>query len=72
MQNNVQPIHAAASHGHVNIVQMLIDVYEIDPTVKAKVATYVHMYVSIYIMYFLVYIFVAKVMSLQHYAISYF
>ena len=42
VQDNIQPIHGAASHGHVHIVQLLIDVYEVDPTVKAKVATYIH------------------------------
>ena len=52
MQNNVQPIHVAASHGHVDVVQLLIDVYKIDPTVKAKVTTYVRTYISTYNLYF--------------------
>jgi len=47
VQDNIQPIHGAASHGHVDIVQLLIDVYGVDPTVKAKVATYVHSYMHI-------------------------
>ena len=36
-QDDFQPIHGAANKGHLNIVQLLIDVYGIDPTVKAKV-----------------------------------
>lgn len=43
----MQPIHGAASHGHVHIVQLLIDVYKIDPTVKAKVRSNIHTYIHI-------------------------
>ena len=37
LQENIQPIHAAAAAGKLNVVQLLIDVYGIDPTVKAMV-----------------------------------
>ena len=37
VQDNFQPIHGAAAKGHLNIVQMLVDVYRKDPMVKANV-----------------------------------
>ena len=37
VQDNFQPIHDAATKGHLNIVQMLVDVYRIDPMVKANI-----------------------------------
>ena len=45
VQDNFQPIHGAATKGHLNIVQMLVDVYGIDPTVKAKV--HITMYINV-------------------------
>ena len=38
VQGNFQPIHGAAITGHLNVVQLLIDVYGIDPTVKTMVS----------------------------------
>ena len=38
MQGKFQPIHGAATQGHLNIVQTLIDTYKVDPTVKTKVS----------------------------------
>jgi len=51
VQDNFQAIHSAATKGQLNIVQLLVDVYEIDPTAKDKVHTYVHvcMYVCTYL-----------------------
>ena len=37
-QDGFQPIHGAADKGHLNIVQLLIDVYGADPTAKANVS----------------------------------
>ena len=37
LQNDHQPIHLAASKGHLSILQLLIDVYGISPTAKTKV-----------------------------------
>ena len=50
VQNNFQPIHGAATRGHLNIVQLLIDVYGVDPIAKSEVSieAYVH-YVHIYV-----------------------
>ena len=45
VQDNFQPIHGAATKGHLNIVQMLVDVYGIDLTVKAKV--HIAMYINV-------------------------
>ena len=44
VQNKFQPIHGAATRGHLNIVQLLIDVYGVDPIAKSEVSmeTYVH------------------------------
>ena len=36
-QDNLQPIHAAVTKGHLNVVQLFIDAYGIDPAVKSKV-----------------------------------
>jgi len=43
-----QPIHIAAANGHVNIVQLLIDAYGIDPTVKTGVRMSIVMYACMY------------------------
>ena len=37
LKDNLQPIHLAASHGHVQFVEALIDEYRIDPMVTTKV-----------------------------------
>ena len=39
LQGNLQPIHAAVTKGHLNVVQLFIDAYGIDPAVKSKVNT---------------------------------
>ena len=39
VQDSIQPIHAAAITGHLNVLQLLIDVYGIDPAVTAVVST---------------------------------
>ena len=36
-QNNLQPVHGAAAKGHLNILQLLIDVYGVNPTATTKV-----------------------------------
>ena len=38
MQGSLQPIHAAATTGHLNVVQLLIDTYGVVPTVKTEVS----------------------------------
>ena len=51
IQDNFQPIHGASTKGHLNIVQLLIDVYGIDPTVKAKVSMEEIILIYVIIMY---------------------
>ena len=48
MQGSLQPIHAAATTGHLNVVQLLIDTYEVVPTVKTEVSIN-HQLTNIYI-----------------------
>ena len=38
LQDNLQSIHGAATRGYLNVVQLLIDTYGIDPAVKSKVS----------------------------------
>ena len=38
MQGSLQPIHGAATTGHLNVVKLLIDTYGVDPTVKTYVS----------------------------------
>ena len=38
MQGSLQPIHGAATKGHLNVVRLLIDTYGVDPTVKTDVS----------------------------------
>ena len=37
IQHNFQPIHGAAAKGHLNILQLLVDVYDVDPTATTEV-----------------------------------
>ena len=39
-------IHSAASKGHLNILQLLVDVYGVDPTATVKVLKYIVSYLS--------------------------
>ena len=36
-QTNFQPIHGAAAKGHLDILQLLIDVYGVNPTATTEV-----------------------------------
>lgn len=36
-KSEFQPIHGAATKGHLNILQLLVDVYGVDPTAKVHV-----------------------------------
>ena len=37
----MQPIHCAAIHGHIDVINILVERYGVDPQEKADVRTYV-------------------------------
>ena len=42
MQGGMQPIHSAATSGHIDVISVLVEKYGVDPQEKAEVHTYIH------------------------------
>ena len=43
-QVGMQPIHSAASNGHIEVISILVEKYSVDPQEKADVCTYIYMH----------------------------
>ena len=44
-QTGMQPIHSAASNGHIDVINVLVEKYGVDPQEKAEVCTlYTYVY----------------------------
>ena len=51
LKSEFQPIHGAATKGHINILQLLVDVYGVDPTAKVNVHILL-LILGIYVIYY--------------------
>ena len=51
----MQPIHSAASSGHINVISILVEKYGVDPQEKADVRMYM---CDTYVFYVYIYIYI--------------